>query len=231
MKTRIFSKFIILLSPVLIIFPSFLYAGELQERVKNARMVLNETMNIPDKGIPYDLFHKSRAIAIFPHVIKGGFVVGGKYGKGIISVHDEKTGMWSPPAFFSLVGGSYGLQAGVQAIDLVLLITTKRGFEGLLKSSVKLGVDIGIAAGPVGRRLEAGTDILLKAEILSYSRSKGLFAGISLEGATLIHNDDDNRIFYGKKLSARDILLEGKADPPPVAKTLITTLKDYSSAN
>ena len=141
-------------------------ADELDERVENAQAVLTEIMDMPEKGIPYQLFDSCEAIAVIPHVVKAGFVIGGKYGKGVVSAKDKKTGKWSAPAFFTLAGGSYGFQAGVQAIDLVLLIMSERGLDGMLQSKVKLGADIGVAAGPVGRRAEAGTDLLLKAEIL-----------------------------------------------------------------
>ncbi|RLA94090.1 MAG: hypothetical protein DRG25_03245 [Deltaproteobacteria bacterium] len=227
MKTKSF--FVTILFSVSFLFTSLLYAGDLEDRVENSIAVLNEIMKIPEKGIPTDLFDRCSAIAIFPHVVKGGFIFGGRFGRGVISVHDKKTGKWSPPAFFTLGGGSYGFQVGVQAIDLVLLIMTKRGLEGLLKSKVTLGGDLGVAAGPVGRRTEAGIDILLKAEIFSYSRAKGIFAGISLEGATIFQDKDANRAFYGKELSAQEILLEGKAKPPLIAQTLINTLIKYSS--
>jgi len=228
MKVRFFIIFLIISFSTVITFAPNLYAGDLEDRVQNSLDVLNEIMSIPEKGIPYDLFEKCRAIAIFPHVVKGGFIICGGFGKGVICFHDVATGKWSPPAFFTLGGGSCGFQAGVQAIDLVLLIMTKRGLEGLLKSKVKLGGDIGVAAGPVGRRFEAGTDILLNAAIYSYSRTKGLFAGLSLEGATIIQDKDANRAFYGKELSARNIILEEKVVPPSVAQKLIKTLSKYS---
>ena len=186
-------------------------------------------MRIPEKGIPAELLNCCRAIAIFPNVLKGGFIFGVKGGKGIICAHDPENGTWSPPAFFTIGGGSWGLQIGAQSIDLVLVIMSKRGLDGLLTSKIKLGGDVGIAAGPVGRRAEAGIDLFLKAEILSYSRSKGLFAGLSLEGATIFQNQDSNRAFYGKELSARDILIDKKIVATSLAQKLINTLQKYSS--
>jgi len=203
-------------------------AGKLEERVENSIEVINEVMAIPEKGIPTDLLRCCKAIAIFPNVLKGGFIFGATGGKGIICAHDPETGKWSPPAFFTIGGGSWGLQAGIQSIDLILVIMSKRGLDGILTSKVKLGGDIGIAAGPVGRRAEAGMDLLLKAEILSYSRSKGLFAGLSLEGATIFSNSDANRAFYGKELSARDILIDKKIKPNALSQKLINTLTKYS---
>jgi lipid-binding SYLF domain-containing protein len=211
-----------------VVTSSRVYAQKLEKRVENCRAVVTEIMAVPDRGIPYELFAKSMAVAVFPGMVKGGFVWGGKYGKGVVAVRDEKTGKWSPPAFFSIGGGSWGLQVGVESVDVVLLIGTKRGLEGLLKSKVKLGGDVGVTAGPVGRRAEAGTDLLLKAGIFSYSRSKGLFAGLSVEGATVLQDGDANRAFYGKELSAEEILLESTVKPPPVAQELMKTLEELS---
>jgi len=227
MKIKIFSIFITLLCCFL--FSAACFAGKLEERVDNSTDVINEIMGIPEKGIPSDLLKCCRAIAIFPNVLKGAFIFGAEGGKGVICAHNPETGKWSAPAFFSIGAGSWGLQIGAQSIDLVLVITSKRGLDSLLTSKVKLGADAGIAAGPVGRRAEAGVDILLKAEILSYSRSKGLFAGISLEGATIFQNQDANRAFYGKELSARAILIDKKIKPTLSGQKLINTLQKYSS--
>jgi lipid-binding SYLF domain-containing protein len=223
----IFSLSIALL--VCFFFSTACLAGKLEERVKNSTDVINEIMGIPEKGIPSDLLKCCRAIAIFPSVLKGAFIFGAEGGKGIICAHDPETGTWSAPAFFTIGAGSWGLQIGAESIDLILVITSKRGLDSLLTSKFKLGGDIGIAAGPVGRRAEAGMDILLKAEILSYSRSKGLFAGLSLEGATIFQNQDANRAFYRRELSARDILIDKKIKPTPDGQKLIETLQKYSS--
>jgi len=227
MKINFFSIGITLLCCVL--FSAVCFAGKLEERVENSTDVINEIMGIPEKGIPSDLLKYCRAVAIFPNVLKGGFIFGVKGGKGVICAHDPETGTWSAPAFFTIGGGSWGLQIGAESIDLVLVIMSKRGLDSLLTSKVKLGGDVGVAAGPVGRRAEAGMDILFKAEILSYSRSKGLFAGLSLEGATIFQNQDANRAFYGKELSARDILIDKKINPTPLGQKLINTLQKYSS--
>jgi lipid-binding SYLF domain-containing protein len=227
MKNKFFSIFISLLCCFL--FSVTCFAGKLEERVENSTDVINEIMGMPEKGIHSDLLKCCRAVAIFPNVLKGAFIFGAKGGKGIICAHDPETGNWSAPAFFTIGGGSWGLQIGAESIDLVLVIMSKRGLDSLLTSKVKLGGDVGIAAGPVGRRAEAGVDILLKAEMLSYSRSKGLFAGLSLEGATIFQNQDANRAFYGKELSARDILIDKKIKPTLPGQKLINTLQKYSS--
>ena len=191
--------------------------------------VLNEVMQIPEKGIPLELFSKCKAIIIFPHVVKAALGFGGEYGKGIISVHDVKTGRWSAPAFFTIGGGSLGTQLGIEASDLVLFVMTERGLEGILKSKVTLGGDIGVSAGPVGRTAKADTDILLKAEIYSYSRSKGLFAGIALAGATIVEDKDANQSFYGKEISAREILMDKQVKLSTASEVLVQTLIKYSS--
>jgi len=214
----------IILSLAFFVTTSFLYAGDLDKRIEEAIDIVDEILTIPEKGIPYDLLMTSKAIALFPNVVKGGFIVGGRFGRGIICAFDDKTGKWSAPAFFTLGGGSFGFQAGVQSIDLILVIMNKKGLEALLKSKVTLGGDISVAAGPVGRRAETSSDLLLRAEITSYSRSRGFFAGVSVDGATIMHDRDANRTFYGNDFSAREILLEGKATPPPAAQNLINKL-------
>lgn len=226
MKIR-FLCIVTMLFCFLIIAP-YSFAGTLEQRVENSKDVINEIMSIPEKGIPLDLLKHCRAIAIFPDVLKGAFIFGAEGGKGIICAHDPETGKWSPPAFFTIAGGSWGLQAGIESTDFVLVITSKRGLDGLLTSKIKLGGDIAIAAGPVGRNAEASMDLLLRAEILSYSRSKGLFAGISLEGATIFQNQDANRALYGQELSAQDILIDKKVTATPLGEKLINSLNRYS---
>jgi lipid-binding SYLF domain-containing protein len=181
-----------------------------RERAQNAANVLGEIMGIPDGGIPSDLMSRAEAVAVFPHVVKGAFIVGGEYGKGLVSRRMEN-GRWSTPSFIKIGGGSFGFQIGGQATDLVLVFTNKEGVEGLLKGKVKLGADAAVAAGPVGRNAEAGTDVLLKSPVLAYSRSKGIFAGISLEGAVVSIDDSANQKAYGSELTAEDILYHGKA--------------------
>ncbi len=203
-------------------------AGEAKKKVEDAIQVIEEIMAMPEKGIPRDLLRESAAVAIFPGVIKAGFVFGGKYGRGVILRHNVKANSWSPPAFFSIGAGSVGWQIGAQSTDLVLVIRSRRGLEGLLKSEFTLGGDASVAAGPVGRKAAAGVDVSLKAEVLSYSRSRGLFAGLALEGAKLNSLEKMNQQYYGRKLSARDILLDGKADPPDSAIRLIRVMSSYT---
>ncbi len=216
----------------LLFVSTFTYAQneKLIKRLQTSTTVLNEIMGIPEKGVPRYLLAGAAGVVVFPSVVKAGFIVGGRYGKGVVSYRDKRTGRWSPPAFLTIGGGSIGYQIGVQAIDLVMIITSRRGIEGLLRSKFTLGGDASIAAGPVGRRTEASTDILLKAEIYSYSRTKGLFAGISLEGAVISHDNKANRSFYGRPITVREILFQGKLRPPRAAREFVNTLTRYSSA-
>jgi len=182
------------------------WASEQGERAMKAANVLTEVMGIPDNGIPDELMEHAVAVAVIPHMVKGAFGIGGNFGKGLVS-HRGTNGRWSAPAFIEIGGGSFGLQLGVQATDLVLVFTSEDGFKGLLEGKVKLGADAGVAAGPVGRKAEVGTDVLLKSPVLSYSRSKGLFAGVSLEGAVVSMDDSANKKVYGKEVSGREITL------------------------
>lgn len=195
--------------------------------VEECGNVLGEVQQMPDQGVPEDLMRGCAGIAIFPSTISGGFVIGAKYGQGIILVRDEKTGRWMPPAVFTMAGGSFGWQIGGQATDFVLVITNRRSVDGILQGKFKLGGDASVAAGPVGRAAEAGTDIQLKGGILSYSRSRGLFAGAKLEGAVITENNDGNEGIYGKDLSAREIMLENKVEMPKSADKLLSVLKQY----
>jgi lipid-binding SYLF domain-containing protein len=200
---------------------------EYRERSANAATVLDEIMGIKEGGIPEELMARATAIAVIPHVVKGALGIGGQYGKGLVS-HRHADGTWSTPAFVDIGGGSFGLQIGVQATDLVLVFTNDSGFKGLLDGKVKLGADASVAAGPVGRRAEAGTDVLLKSAILAYSRSKGLFAGISLDGSALTINDSANTAVYGKEISAQDILLNSKVRTNDVVAPFLRVLEKYS---
>lgn len=182
---------------------------------------------MPDQSIPEDLMAGSSAIAVFPSTISAGFGIGGKYGQGIIMVRDEKTGKWSSPAIFTLVGGSIGWQIGGQATDFVLLVMSRRGVDGILQGKFKLGADAAVAAGPVGRAGEASTDVQLKGGILSYSRSRGLFAGVKLEGAVLAQHWDGNKELYGKSLSAEEILIGNKASMPKSTNGVLAVLNKY----
>lgn len=197
--------------------------------VEESGRVLGEIQQMPDQGIPEDLMRNCSAIAIFPSTISAGFVFGGKYGQGIIMVRDEKTGKWMPPGIFTIAGGSFGWQIGGQATDFVLLIMNRRSVDGILQGQFKLGGDASVAAGPVGRAAEASTDIQMKGGILSYSRSRGLFAGLKLEGAVITQHWDGDRDLYGKPLSAYDIMIGGKAKMPASADAVLKVLNKYPS--
>ena len=196
-------------------------------RLKESYHVLKEIMDSPDKGIPRDLLDKSVCVVVFPAVKKAAFVVGGSYGRGDItcSSGEDFSGPWSAPAMFALEGLSFGFQIGGQATDFVLLIMNEKGASSVMTSKVKLGADASAAAGPVGRTTSAETDVVLKAEILSWSRSRGLFGGISLAGSTLRSDDGANRALYGENLKAREIVRQGKVKMPEAAKLLIDLLQ------
>ena len=184
------------------------------DRIKEAAVILGEIMAAPDKAIPASVLEKAEAIAIFPSTIKGAFIVGAQRGKGIISVRDRTKGTWSTPAFMTLTGGSVGFQIGGQAVDIILVVQNRRGLENLLQNQFEIGGEASATAGPVGRDAAASTDIHLRAEILSYSRSRGLFAGVSLKGAALRQDQDANQKFYGSRFRTRDVVLDGKATMP-----------------
>ena len=195
--------------------------------VEESGKVLSEVQQMPDQGIPDDLLRSCSAIAIFPSTVSAGFVFGGKYGQGIIMVRDQKTGSWSAPAIFTIAGGSFGMQIGGQATDFILLIMNKRSVDGILQGKFKLGGDASDAAGPVGRAASASTDIQLKGGILSYSRSRGLFAGAKLEGDVITEHWDGDDELYGSMLSARQILIENKTKMPKCADELVKLLNRY----
>jgi len=203
-----------------------------QERVKDAGEVLKEILNIPD-DIPQDLLDRAECLIILPSVIKGAFGVGGSYGRGVMVCRsgEHYTGKWGAPAMYALEGLSIGFQLGGQATDFVLLVMNPKGARSLLSSKVKLGADASAAAGPKGRTAEGATDIVMNAEILSYSRNKGLFAGVSLEGSTLRSDGGANENLYGRKLSARQIIREGKVGIPACAHELVSRLDAKSPRN
>jgi lipid-binding SYLF domain-containing protein len=190
-------------------------------RLRNATSVLNELRGAPDKGIPEELWNKADCVAVIPSVKKAAFIIGGEYGRGVISCRSGKS--WSAPVFLELEKGSWGAQIGGQEIDLVLLVMNRRGIEKLLESKVALGADASVAAGPVGRAAQAGTDAQMGAQILSYSRAHGLFAGIDLSGGVLKPDTDANKEIYGDK-NAHDILLGGKAPVPAIAQDFVRSL-------
>src|ERR1700741_3703586 len=200
-----------------------------EDRLKNAGTVLKEILNIPD-DIPQDLLDKADCVVVFPSVLKAAFIVGGSYGRGVMSCRkgEDFRGPWGAPTMMALEGGSFGFQIGGQATDFVLLVMNESGARGILASKVKLGGDASVAAGPVGRDSSAETDATLRSEILSYSRARGLFAGVSLEGSTIRPDNGDNTRVYGKKVFARDIVLSGKVPVPAAAHQLISTLEARS---
>ncbi|MGB6474305.1 MAG: lipid-binding SYLF domain-containing protein [Candidatus Sulfotelmatobacter sp.] len=203
-----------------------------EDRVRDAGEVMKEVLNIPD-DIPQDLLDKAECVVVLPSVKKGAFGVGGSYGRGVMICRSGQhyKGKWGAPALYALEGVSIGFQLGGQATDFVLLVMNPKGAESLLYSKVKLGADASAAAGPKGRTAEGATDIVMSAEILSYSRNKGLFAGISLEGSTLRSDGSANEKLYGKKLSAKGIIREGKVGIPACARDLVSLLDAKSPVN
>jgi SH3 domain-containing YSC84-like protein 1 len=199
------------------------------DRLEAAATVFQEIMDTPDNSIPSDLLTRSECIAIVPSMKKGGFIFGGRYGKGVVSCRqNEGKGPWGPPVMIALGGGSFGLQIGGAAVDVVMLIMQRDGVNSLLKNSFTIGGDASAAAGPVGRAGTAETDAYLKAKILSYSRSRGVFAGLELKGAVVRQDRDGNENLYGKVVGAKDLLLYGQEPVPTDAQPLVQTLTKYS---
>jgi len=203
-----------------------------QDRVKESGEVLKEILNIPD-DIPQDLLDKAECIVVLPSVKKGAFGIGGSYGRGVMICRsgEHYTGPWGVPALYALEGVNIGFQLGGEATDFVLLVMNPKGARSLLSSKVKLGADASAAAGPKGRTAEGATDVVMNAEILSYSRTKGLFAGISLEGSTLRSDGSANEKLYGRSLSAKEIIREGKVKTPACAQELVSLLDRKSPKN
>jgi len=198
---------------------------KVDDRLKDSGKVLKEILDVPD-SIPQELLDKADCVVVFPSVLKAAFIVGGSYGRGAMSCRkgEDFRGPWGAPTMMALEGGSFGFQIGGQATDFVLLVMNESGARGILASKVKLGGDASVAAGPVGRDGSADTDATLRSEILSYSRARGLFAGVSLEGSTIRPDNGDNRRVYGRKIPAREIVLSGTVAVPPAAEQLISTL-------
>jgi lipid-binding SYLF domain-containing protein len=195
------------------------------DRVQAAGDVLNEIESAPDSGIPQEILGKAECVAVVPSMLKGGFIVGGKYGRGLASCRTPKG--WSTPAFFTLTGGSFGFQIGGQAVDLVMLIMNNDGMQHLLSSKVALGADASVAAGPVGRHAEGNTDWKMRAQVLTYSRARGVFAGVSLNGAVLKQDKDSTREFYGHMMTFK-AALTGEVEPPAAANSFLTTLAKWA---
>ena len=198
---------------------------KVDDRLRDSGRVLKEILDVPD-SIPQELLDKADCVVVFPSVLKAAFIVGGSYGRGAMSCRQGQDfrGPWGAPTMMALEGGSFGFQIGGQATDFVLLVMNESGARGILASKVKLGGDASVAAGPVGRDASAGTDASLRSEILSYSRARGLFAGVSLEGSTIRPDNGDNQRVYGKKIPAREIVLSGTVAVPPAAEQFISTL-------
>jgi len=192
------------------------------ERLDNAKQVMHEIMGMPDKGIPEEVLEHAKCVAVIPHMVKGGFVFGGKGGKGVATCRTADG--WSAPAFITISGGSWGLQIGVEAVDVVLIIQNEKGMQKLLESNFQIGADASAAAGPVGRHAEAGTDWKMDTEILTYSRAKGAFAGLTLEGASIRQDDDSRHAIYGRNVTTRALLL-GKVAAPAVALPFLTEIR------
>ena len=195
-----------------------------RERAQKAAAALDSIMAAPDQEIPQDLLAKAHGIAVVPNVIKGAFLAGGRFGKGLVAARDEN-GKWGTPLYIDIGGGSFGLQIGVEATDLILVFTEPGGLQEMLKDNLKLGVDAGAVAGPVGRRVEAGTNLTFDSPIYSYSRNKGVFAGVSLDGSILTVDDSANHEVYGKDVSGTDILITRKVPVNDITRPFLEALK------
>lgn len=206
-----------------------LSAAEAPERLQAAADSLKEVMDTPDKSIPQDLLSRAQCIVIVPGLKKGAFIVGAKYGKGFVSCRRSGGVGWSAPGSIRVEGGSFGFQLGGAETDVFMLVMNAKGMDRLLSTKFTLGADASVAAGPVGRSTQAETDAALTAEILTWSRQRGLFAGISLSGATLREDSDWNRDLYGKKITNRDIIMKDTVKAPKEAESLMTELNRYSS--
>ena len=209
---------------------SLLAQSAQSDRVREATSVLSEVMTSPNSSIPRSILERAEAIAVFPSTIKAGLFIGGQRGRGVISVRQPDSDEWSPPAFLTLTGGSFGLQAGSQSVDIVLVVMNRRGLENLLQNQFEIGGEASVTAGPVGRDASATTDIQLRAQILSYSRSRGLFAGVSLRGTAIRQDLDGNELFYGQRFATRDIALDAKPtnpESPEIVAEWYAMLRNY----
>ncbi len=221
----------LLLLTLIVSLCSFAFAADDQpkeskasDRVQSAADVLNEIQSAPDSGIPNEILGSAECVAVVPSMLKGGFIVGAKYGRGLASCRNPKG--WSAPAFFTVTGGSVGFQIGGQAVDLVMLIMNKDGMKHLLSSQFALGADASVAAGPVGRHAEGNTDWKMRAEVLTYSRARGVFAGVTLNGAVVKQDKDSTRDFYGHMVTT-NAALTGEVEPPAAANPFLTTLAKW----
>ncbi len=226
MKTKI--SFLILVLTCLPLTSSAADNGNLNGRITDARDVIRQIMMTPDKAIPNGIARQATCVGVIPSVKKAAFIVGGSYGQGVVTCRTSKG--WSAPVFIRLAGGSVGFQIGGQATDLVLVAVNDKGFQDLLKSKFKIGADAAASAGPVGRNAAAGTDLKLNAELLTYSRSKGLFAGVDLNGAVVSQNTDDTNAFYGGSAESFEHILHGGVPVPAAARSFVTTIGRYFRA-
>jgi lipid-binding SYLF domain-containing protein len=223
----------ILLLWVVVSLAAFAVAGDesqskTADRVQAAADVLNEIQNTPDNGIPSEVFGSAECVAVVPSMLKGGFIVGAHYGRGVASCRTPKGG-WSAPAFFTVEGGSFGLQIGGQAVDLVMLIMNDNGMKNLLSSEFKLGADASVAAGPVGRHAAADTDWKMRAQVLSYSRARGVFAGLELNGALIRQDKESTYEFYDKMVPFKTAL-DGEIEAPKGAEPFLSTLAKWAKS-
>jgi SH3 domain-containing YSC84-like protein 1 len=200
-------------------------ASKAADRAQAAADVLDAIQGAPDKGVPQEVLGSAECVAVVPSLLKGGFIVGGRYGRGLASCRTPKG--WSAPVFFTVEGGSVGFQIGGQAVDLVMLIMNDNGMKHLLSSKFALGADASVAAGPVGRHAEGNTDWKMRAEVLTYSRARGIFAGVSLNGAVIKQDKDSTREFYGHMVTF-NAALKGDVEPPAAANTFLTTLAKWA---
>ena len=225
-------KLLIPFASLIVFCANLVAADKEEERLKETGEVLTEILKIPD-NIPHSLLDKSECVIVFPSVKKFAIGIGGSYGRGAMSCRggENFTGPWGPPALYALEGGNIGLQLGGQETDFVLLVMNAKGVESTLKSKVKLGADASAAIGPKGRDAEAATDALMRAEMLTYSRSRGLFAGVSLEGSTLREDGGANEKIYGKKVTARQIVRQHAVNTPAAGRLMISTLQKASPSN
>lgn len=201
---------------------------ELETRLSECATALGAMMQAPDGGVPADLLRRSRAIIIFPSLLKAGLGVGGHYGRGVILRRNPATGKWGPPAFIRLMGGSFGWQIGVQSTELALLVMSPISLKSLFRDKITIGADASVAAGPIGREASAGADVGLSAGMLSYSRAKGLFAGVAIKGSIIEPDWDANESYYGSDVSLIDIFFKGRGAVSPAAAKLIRMLNRYS---
>ena len=230
MTARMLAAAAALILGVLTITPRAQQASESDEakRVRDATTAFSEIMAAADNAIPSSILDNADGIAIFPGTIRGGFIVGGLRGRGVLSARNEGGGGWSSPAFLTMTGGSFGLQIGGQAADIILVIMNRRGLENLVNNQFKIGADAAVAAGPVGRDAQVATDIQLRAEILSYSRARGLFAGVTINGSTIRHDQDANERFYGKRVETKQVVFEGGVGAPEPVDAWRAALEKYA---